>query len=182
MEYKITLKKFFGHLHTINKHRFIVFKLSIRAGIPLQGLVHDLSKYSPVEFFEGVKYFQGDYSPIRNCKKVNDYSKAWLHHKGRNKHHYEYWYDENLDDPTILMPYKFFAEMVCDTLSAAITYNKDTFNNNTELEYYMNKRKTANINKKIDKMLIEVYKEVSKSGIKKTVNSKNLKEIYNKYK
>ena len=70
MEYKVTLKKFFKHLHTINKHRFRVFCLSCKAGIPLQGLVHDLSKYSPEEFWEGVKYFQGSYSPIRNCKMI----------------------------------------------------------------------------------------------------------------
>ena len=92
-EYRITLRGFFGHLHVINRHKFLVFKLCCRVGIPFQGLVHDLSKFSPEEFFEGVKYYQGNYSPIRNCKTVNGYSRAWLHHKGRNKHHYEYWFD-----------------------------------------------------------------------------------------
>ena len=46
MEYKITLKKTFKHLHTVNVHRFKVFCLCCRAGIPFRGLVHDLSKYS----------------------------------------------------------------------------------------------------------------------------------------
>ena len=44
-KYKITLKNTLKHFHMVNKHRFLVFKLSIKAGIPLQGLVHDLSKY-----------------------------------------------------------------------------------------------------------------------------------------
>ena len=90
MEYKITLKRFFKHLHTVNTHRFKVFLLCCRVGIPIQGLLHDLSKYSPEEFWESVKYYEGTHSPIHNCKKENGYSKAWLHHKGRNKHHYEY--------------------------------------------------------------------------------------------
>ena len=116
------IKKFFGHLHTVNTHRFRVFKLCCRVGIPFQGLVHDLSKYSPVEFFEGVKYYQGNYSPIRKCKQENGYSRAWLHHKGRNKHHYEYWYDYAASVETPIIPFKYFLEMVCDSLAAGMTY------------------------------------------------------------
>ena len=70
-QYRIRFINIFRHLHTINKHRFLVFKLSIKAGIPLQGLVHDLSKYGFTEFIEGVKYYQGNYSPITNCIKAN---------------------------------------------------------------------------------------------------------------
>ena len=87
------IKNLVLHFNLVNKHRFKVFKLCCKAGIPFRGLLHDLSKYSPTEFFESVKYYEGSYSPITNCKKENGYSKAWLHHKGRNKHHYEYWYD-----------------------------------------------------------------------------------------
>lgn len=87
------IKNFFLHLHLINKHRWTVFKLSIKAGIPLRGLIHDLSKYSPTEFCESVKYYNGEHSPILAARKTQGYSKAWLHHKGRNKHHPEYWYD-----------------------------------------------------------------------------------------
>ena len=66
--YKITIKKFFKHLCLINRHRFKVFSLCLKAGQPLRGLLHDLSKYSTIEFWEGVKYFSGEHSPIRNCK------------------------------------------------------------------------------------------------------------------
>ncbi len=120
MEYKITLKKTFKHLHTVNRHRFKVFKLCCKVGIPYRGLVHDLSKYSPQEFWEGVKYYQGSYSPIRNAKSIEGYSKAWLHHKGRNKHHYEYWFDLNAPNPNPVMPFKYFLELVCDSYAAGI--------------------------------------------------------------
>ena len=121
-DYKITFKKFIGHLHVVNRHRFKVFCLCVRAGVPLRGLLHDLSKYSFIEFWEGVKYFSKDYSPIITCKKVNGYSEAWLHHKGRNKHHYEYWYDYATIEPTPIIPYKYFVEMVCDMLGSGMTY------------------------------------------------------------
>ena len=87
------IKNIFKHLHLINKHKWLVFKLSVKAGIPWQGLVHDLSKYSPSEFFVGVKYFRGYVSPNNVQREVEGVAAAWLHHKGRNKHHYEYWID-----------------------------------------------------------------------------------------
>ena len=180
-QYKFKIINIFKHLHTVNKHRLLVFKLSIRAGIPLQGLIHDLSKYSFDEFFEGVKYYQGNYSPIRNCIKENGYSKAWLHHKGRNKHHYEYWYDEEANPKCIVMPYKYFAEMVCDTLAAGMTYEGKNWTEEFQIGYYMKKREKISINEKIDKALIDVYNEIAKNGIKDVVNKKNLSIIYNKY-
>ena len=80
----------FKHLKLVFKHKWLVFKLSCKIGIPLRGLLHDLSKFSPEEFWESVKYYNGHGSPITSCKKENGYSRAWLHHKGRNKHHLEY--------------------------------------------------------------------------------------------
>ena len=77
------IKKIFKHLNLVNKHRWLVFKLSIKAGIPFRGLIHDLSKYSPTEFFESVKYYNGSYSPISEARIKKGYSKAWLHHIGR---------------------------------------------------------------------------------------------------
>lgn len=85
-----------GHLKTINKHRHAVIRNCFRAGIPLQGLRHDLSKYAPVEFLNGAKYYDGSRSPNELERNDKGYSEAWLHHKGRNKHHFEYWTDYNL--------------------------------------------------------------------------------------
>lgn len=123
-EYKITIKNFFRHLHIVNKHRFKVFMLCTKVGISLQGLVYDLSKYFLVEFWKGVKYYQGNYSPIRNCKKINGYSIAWIHHKNHNKHHYEYWYDYESIIESPIIPFKYFLEMICDSLAAGQTYQE----------------------------------------------------------
>ena len=49
------IKKAIKHFNLITKHRWIVFKLCVKAGIPFRGLLHDLSKYSPTEFIESVK-------------------------------------------------------------------------------------------------------------------------------
>lgn len=173
------IKNFFGHLHTVNKHRFYVFKLSIKAGIPIRGLLHDLSKYSPLEFWEGVKYYNGKKSPITVCIQEKGYSKAWLHHKGKNKHHYEYWTDFTLKEKGIIMPYKYAAEMICDTLAAGIVYNGKEWKNDTQLKYYNNRPDKEYINPKIQKFLLTVYKQVVKDGIDKVITSKNLKKIYN---
>ena len=83
------MNKFFGHLKTVCKHKYYVFKYCCKAGIPVEGIFHDMSKFSPIEFWESVKYYQGNRSPIDACKEENGWSACWLHHKGRNKHHYQ---------------------------------------------------------------------------------------------
>lgn len=83
------------HFKTITKHRHAVIRNCFKAGIPLQGLRHDLSKYLPSEFIPGAKFYQGTRSPNEAEREKYGYSAAWLHHKGRNKHHFEYWTDYN---------------------------------------------------------------------------------------
>ena len=178
----ITMNKFLGHLHTINKHRFLVFKLSIKAGIPIRGLMHDLSKYSLVEFTEGVKYYtDGMKSTISTCKKLNGYSNSWLHHKGRNKHHFEYWYDFNAPIKASIIPYKYFVELICDNIAASLTYNKNNWNNSNPLNYFLNRKDLDYINDDIKKVIIEIYTHLKDFGINNTINKKYLKKTYNKY-
>lgn len=181
MEYKITLKKTFKHLHTVNTHRFRVFILCCRVGIPIQGLLHDLSKYSPIEFWEGVKYYEGTHSPIHNCKKDIGYSKAWLHHKGRNKHHYEYWYDYAAPTEAPIIPFKYFMELVCDSMAAGLVYQGKNWSREYQLEYWKNAKKKAKLHPKMEKLLDKVYTEVSKQGLDKVLKRKYLKELYEKY-
>ena len=175
------IKNLVLHFNLVNKHRYKVFKLCCKAGIPFRGLMHDLSKYSPTEFFESVKYYNGGYSPIKNCKKENGYSKAWLHHKGRNKHHYEYWYDYNAPEETPVIPYKYTVEMICDSLAAGMTYQKENWTNDYQLSYYKKDREKTRINPIIDKILLEVYESVAKDGIDNVINKKTLKKIYEKH-
>ena len=150
------LKNIVKHFITITKHRWIVFKLCVKVGIPFRGIVHDLSKYSPTEFWESVKYYRGIASPIPVAREKEGYSKAWLHHKGRNKHHYEYWYDHKAKTPLTIIPYHYAIEMVCD---------KDT-----EL-----------LNDKMKGFFEEVFVRISEQGIDKILNKKTLKELYQKH-
>ena len=135
------VKNIVKHFKLVCRHRWVVFKLSLKLGIPFRGLVHDLSKYSLLEFLEGVKYYNGNFSPISTCKKVNGYSKAWLHHKGRNKHHFEYWVDYAPGDEHIIngvpMPRKYIAEMVMDRISASRNYLGDKYDQHQPLDYYL---------------------------------------------
>lgn len=171
----------FKHFKTIIIHKFYVFIFACKAGILYRGLVHDMSKFSPTEFFESVKYYQGNKSPITAAKKANGYSKAWLHHKGRNKHHWQYWYDALATDKTPLIPYKYTVEMICDTLAAGKTYQGKNWDNSYQLKYWQEEQKKVHMNEAIKNILTEVYTQVSQNGINKTLNTKNLKKIYLKY-
>lgn len=167
------------HFNKITYHKWVVLKLCIKAGIPWRGLVHDLSKYSWIEFWEGVKYYNGTHSPIADCKEKEGYSKAWLHHKGRNKHHSAYWYDNLANEKTPLIPYKYTVEMICDTLAAGIVYNGKNWTKSTQLNYYLSKEKGKLLmNPKIEKVLETTYIQVAENGIDKTINKKNLRKIY----
>ena len=135
------LSKVIGHIKTVSIHRFWVFYFCCKAGIPIRGLLHDISKFSPIEFFESVKYYQGTSSPIDACKKDKGYSKAWLHHKGRNPHHYEFWQD-NFDNggTPLKMPYKYAVEMICDYLAAGKAYTGKNFTYEAEYEWWKVKK------------------------------------------
>ena len=125
---------------TVGKHRALVRKHCFKLGLYWQGLTHDLSKYSPTEFWTGVKYYQGDKSP-NSAERIanNGYSYAWLHHKGRNKHHLEYWIDYDLSDGATMMglemPPRYLAEMFCDRVAASKTYRGSAYNNAHPYEY-----------------------------------------------
>lgn len=129
-----------GHFRTITKHRHTVIALCFRAGIPRRGLLHDLSKYSPSEFFVGARFYMGDRSPNEGEREVYGYSSAWLHHKGRNRHHFEYWSDyspKTKRAEPVKMPIVFVKEMFCDRVAASKIYQGDKYTNSHPLEYYM---------------------------------------------
>lgn len=140
-----TLNNTWLHFKKICKHKYYVFKYCCKAGIPLRGITHDLSKFSPTEFFESVKYYQGISSPVVAAKKDKRYSTAWLHHKGRNPHHFEYWIYTS-DDPAfpVIMPFKYAVEMYCDYLGAAHAYQGDKFSFDGEYKWWLEKKKKCN--------------------------------------
>lgn len=175
------LKNVIKHFKLVTYHRWLVFKLCCKIGEPWRGIVHDLSKYSPTEFLESVKFYIGTHSPITEAKKAKGYSKAWLHHKGRNKHHVEYWFDENAPEKTPLIPYKYVAEMICDKLAAGMAYKGKDWTKEHQLEYWKKERKIIKINEKIDQLLIEVFTQVANEGIDKILTKKNIRNLYKKY-
>jgi len=130
-----------GHIKTINEHRREVRKICFRLGLYYQGLTHDLSKYSPSEFFVGVRFYQGYRSPNNAEREKKGYSEAWMHHKGRNRHHYEYWIDYSAEGGgkmiPVRMPNKFLAEMYADRVAASKIYNKGHYDDSMPLKYFL---------------------------------------------
>ena len=130
--------KAWQHLKTITKHRWLVLKGCFRVGLYWQGLTHDLSKYSPTEFWIGAKYYQGTRSPNAAEREDKGYSEAWMHHKGRNPHHYEYWTDMNREShryEPIPMPRRYLVEMVMDRRAACKTYEGKAYTSASPLNY-----------------------------------------------
>lgn len=134
--------KVLGHFKTITKHKLLVMKYCFSIGLYRQGLLHDLSKYSPSEFSIGCRYYQGTRSPNNAERESKGYSAAWLHHKGRNKHHFEYWTDYSMKKKGscmegVLMPRNYVAEMLMDRIAASKVYNKDAYTAHDPLAYYI---------------------------------------------
>ena len=170
----MTLKKllynFNGHLHTVNSHRRLVRKYCFKLGLYRQGMMHDLSKYSPSEFIPGVKYYQDGHRSPNNAQREDEgVSKAWLHHKGRNKHHFEYWIDYDVDgNSTILagmkMPVKYVAEMFCDRVAASRIYNKDKYKDSDPLDYYIKGLGHYIMHPETDELLHNLLKMLADKG------------------
>ena len=132
------------HFKTITKHKLLVMRYCFRIGLYRQGLAHDLSKYSWTEFSRGCRYYQGNRSPNNAEREDTGMSRSWLHHKGRNKHHFEYWIDYSGDKkcPTVIegmrMPRKYVAEMVMDRISASRVYKGENYTSDAPLAYFRN--------------------------------------------
>ena len=176
------LEKTFKHIALVMRHKKIVFRYCKRAGIPLQGLLHDLSKFSPVELFESIKYYNGQTSPINLSRKENGYSEAWLHHKGRNKHHYEYWIDTY--NKPLIMPYKYALEMCIDMLAAGKVYMKDSWTKDYPLWYWNLEKDKRNIHPAIMEFQTLFFETLRVEGLNVLDKEKTLKmyeECISKY-
>ena len=173
------------HLKKINHHKRLVCQGCFKVGLYKQGLLHDLSKYSPSEFLVGCKYYQGTRSPNNAEREAKGYSAAWLHHKGRNKHHYEYWLDYSTDPAEgivgMKMPVKYVVEMFIDRVAASKNYMNEQYTDRAPLEYYkkgvarlgkMIHPETAALLEKLLEMLAEEGEEKTYSYIRKYVLKK----------
>lgn len=164
---KITLKKVMGHFKTITRHRHTVIAHSRRAGILFQGLRHDLSKYSPTEFIPGARFYCGDRSPNEEERALYGYSAAWLHHKGRNRHHFEYWSDYNVKTKEfgpVPMPPKYIAEMFCDRVAASKIYQGEKYTDKHPLEYFMRSKGRRPIDPNTSDMIERLLRTLAEDG------------------
>ena len=165
------------HLKTINHHRKLVRQGCFKVGLYWQGLTHDLSKYSPAEFLTGVRFYQGTRSPNAREREVKGYSEAWMHHKGRNKHHYEYWSDLSLATRKyeyFPMPRKYLVEMVMDRRAACMTYQGKAYTCASPLIYLQSSKERLLMNEQTQRELEYILTMLRDEGEEKTF--KYLKE------
>lgn len=175
------------HFKTITYHKWLVMKGCFSIGLYRQGICHDLSKYTPTEFFVGARFYQGDRSPNNAEREEKGYSAAWLHHKGRNKHHYEYWIDYSLKDiqggmEPAPMPVIYILEMIMDRIAASKVYAKDAYTCHNPLKYYERGKEYAPLHEKTRSMMELLLQILDQYGEKEMIRFIKKKVIpYKKY-
>lgn len=123
--------KYIKYLKYVLAHRWYVFLECCKMGIVWRGIVHDLSKLFPSEFFPYAKHFYGKKGSIKRGRDSTGYYKpyetgdpkfdfAWLLHQKRNRHHWQWWVlvrdnDDNKGQFRIfdMLPV-YRKEMLCD--------------------------------------------------------------------
>lgn len=162
------MNKWYAHLKTITRHKLLVMRHCFQIGLYWQGLMHDLSKYSPAEFLVGAKYYQGDRSPNDAERREKGYSSAWLHHKGRNKHHLEYWIDYTPGGDHhmggVEMPVNYVAEMFCDRIAACKIYHGANYQDADPYEYFMRGRSHTILHKNSAALLEQMLRMLKERG------------------
>ena len=163
--------KVWKHFKTITHHKWLVLCGCFRVGLYWQGITHDLSKYSPTEFMVGAKYFQGVRSPNAAERKDKGYSEAWMHHKGRNRHHYEYWTDlsyQTRQYEAVKMPRKYFVEMIMDRRAACMVYQGENYTSASALNYYLGSKERNLMHPQTQKELEFILTMLRDEGEEKT--------------
>ena len=166
--------KAWEHWKTITHHKNMVRAGCFKVGLYRQGIMHDWSKYTPTEFLVGCKYYQGNMSPNNAERADKGYSTAWLHHKGRNKHHLEYWIDYSASDKGhggmtgMKMPLKYVVEMFIDRISASKNYQKGNYTDRSALTYYEKGKGHYMMHKDTEAMLVYLLTMLAVKGEKET--------------
>lgn len=175
---------FFKHLKTIIKHRHTVMKWCFKMKIPWRGLMHDLSKFTWKEL-SIYKYYNGTRSPHDDARDILGYSPSWLYHKTRNKHHWEYWLDnETKEFIGIKIPYKYMIEMFCDFVGAGKVYMKDKWTPSAPLEYHLKCKQNRIFHEESLNFLEYLMHHLEEMGEEKFIkwydeNRYSIRELYN---
>lgn len=151
------------HFKTVMNHKRVVFRECKACGITWQGLIHDLSKFSHTEFAPSARYFQGNRSPI----DAERYTSAWMHHKGHNPHHWEYWTDFGKEGEVIAykIPYKYVVEMICDWVGAGMVYSKGKWTQSDPLDYYNKVHDGRHFNKETEELILKFLNCIKENGL-----------------
>ncbi len=141
-----------NYFRYVLRHKWFVFLALLSVwcanpwaiGLLWQGIVHDLSKFRPSEWFPYVDYFYGGPHPEANHGDMRNwfgdvgtkawvdarFDAAWNHHQKRNPHHWQYWVLREDDGETkpLEMPEHYLIEMLADWEGAgrAITGKANT--------------------------------------------------------
>lgn len=151
------------HFKVVMEHKRVVFRECRKCGIGWQGFIHDLSKLGHTEFAPSARYFQGTHSRT----DVENYSSAWLHHKGHNKHHWEYWTDFGKKGEVIAykIPYKYVVEMICDWVGAGMVYSKGKWTQSAPLDYYKKVRDGRHFHKETEELILKFLNCIKENGL-----------------
>lgn len=167
------------HFALICRHKHAVLINTARCGILRRGLLHDLSKFSPAEFFESVKFYRGDRSPIGAARRATGVSYAWLHHKGRNKHHIEYWLDTDAEvQPE--MPYVYAVECICDKIAATKTYAGAAYHDGLPIHHFRHYGNRVPGNARTMCFVDTVLADLARYGEAHVLNKKYLRATYDR--
>lgn len=164
---------FLGHFKTITHHKLLVMGYCFRVGLIRQGLMHDMSKYSPTEFLVGAKYYSGTRSPNAAEREQLGYSTAWMHHKGRNRHHLEYWTDYGVGTPNMEgqpMPTKYMVELCLDRIAACRVYNGSRYTDRDPLDYLEKSWDSRLMHPKTQAQMLEILTMLAEKGEKETLD------------
>lgn len=172
---KITLKKLLGHINQVLRHKFWVFICCCKFGIIWRGITHDLSKFSWAEFWPSVRYYQKGSSPIPRLHHEASEYRPWLHHRGRNDHHSEYWHRYTHGTFYALkMPFDCVLEQIADWIGSTRAYGRE-FDIDDEIQwlqstsFYMMHEKTL-------ELTLSILKGIRDNNL----DLKQLKNDYNK--
>lgn len=163
------LAKAWRHFWTVTHHRTVVMRHCFAVGLYRQGLTHDLSKYSWTEFRVGAKYYSGTHSPNVEEREALGYSAAWLHHKGRNRHHFEYWVDYRPGTRVYValeMPPRYLAEMCMDRIAACKIYNGRSYTDADPYAYLLRARDTSAMHPRTREQLAFLLSLLAQQGEK----------------
>lgn len=130
----VNIRKYWAHFEYTMRHKWFVFIECCKMGIPVQGIFHDMSKFTIKEFvpyalfffdengkkIDGIRDKTGAYNPLATGN--SSFESAWFWHQARNKHHWQYWISlgDHCSYSAIEIPRKYVLEMIADWRGAGM--------------------------------------------------------------